>query len=365
MLKRKYYSTIKGLLSGLAYVSARLAFILTAVLLLSGCYSYLYRSANPASSDHRYDTEFPYASCSEQLKNILASVKKVNGYFSYRTYVFGENSKVTLNDIKSGDLVTKAEASLVTNEATSGTALIIHSDASEMALLTCSHIVSMPDTLINWSDFSDLGSNPYIHSISLKIRQQLVVKEVPEATQFLLLAKDVNADLAIIGHKYTLPIPDKIPPVFPYPVGNSDELEWGNFIYLAGFPAGQLMLTKGIVSKAQAADDNFLTDAPFNEGFSGGIALAVRDGVPNFEWVGIGCSVSARSEYFLKPERENFEYNYNPAIPYSGEVYVHQKKEINYGVTWVIPINAVKSFYRNNQVRLKSVGFDLDNFFMD
>lgn len=320
-------------------------------------------SARSGLKDGKYDSQFPSSDGSTQLEAILQSVKKVNCYVSYRTYVFNDQSHVTLSDLNNDQLLFRADANLSTNEATSGTALIIQSDASRIALLTCAHIVNLPDTIISWSEYSDLESNRYIHSISFKVKEQVTIREIPEGAKLRILACDQKKDIAILGREYSYaPIPNMLP-VFPFPTGKSAELAWGNFIYLAGYPAGQLMVTKGLVSKPNDPQGNFLTDASFNEGFSGGIALALRDGVPNFELVGIGRSVTASSEYFLKPEKENYEYSYNPSIPYQGPVYVKQKKDINYGVTWIIPIDQIRAFYLDNRQNISASGFQMDSFF--
>jgi hypothetical protein len=333
------------------------------LFLFTTCSRGTYTSLHSPQKDGKYDSEFPATSCSSQLENILQSVKKVNCYVTYRTFVFSDQSRITLNDLNNDQLLFKAEASLSTNEATSGTALIIYSDPNRIALLTCAHIISLPDTIISWSEYSDLGTNRFIHSISIKKKEQITVREIPEGTQFSIVACDQKKDLAILGHEYSNPPVSSIQPVFPYPAGHSNELRWGCFIYLAGYPAGQLMITKGIVSKANDNENNFLTDAPFNEGFSGGIALALRDGVPNFELVGIGRSVTASTEYFLKPEKENYEYTYNPSIPYQGPLYVKQKKDINYGVTWIVPIDCIRDFYLGNRLKIEAYGYPLDAFF--
>jgi hypothetical protein len=327
------------------------------------CSHGIYKTSHSLEKDGKYDSEFPFSNCSEQLGTILQSVKKVNCYVSYRTYVFNDSSHITLEDLGREDLLFKADASLSTNEATSGTALVILSDDHRVAILTCAHIVSLPDTIISWSEYSDLGSNRYIHSISIKKKEQITVRDIPEGNRFSILAFDSKKDIAILGREYSNPPVKEVLPAFPYPIGHSAELGWGSFLYLAGFPAGQLMITKGIVSKANDFENNILTDAPFNEGFSGGIALAIRDGVPNFELVGIGRSVTASTEYFLKPEKENYEYNYNPSIPYQGPLYVKQKKDINYGITWIIPIDRIRDFYLANRLRINASGYALDAFF--
>jgi hypothetical protein len=330
---------------------------------MMGCSHTIMGAHHYTAEDGRYDSEFPSSNCSDQIEKILESVKKVNCYVSYRTYVFSDSSRITLEELDREDLLFKADASLLTNEATSGTALIIQSDANRIALLTCAHIVSLPDTIISWSEYSDLGSNRYIHSISIKKKEQVSVRDIPEGNRFSILASDTRKDIAILGREYSNQPVNTVLPVFPYPIGHSAELGWGNFIYLAGFPAGQLMITKGIVSKANDFENNILTDAPFNEGFSGGIALAIRDGLPNFELVGMGRSVTATTEYFLKPEKENYEYTYNPSIPYQGPVYVKQKKDINYGITWIVPIDRIRDFYIANRIPINSAGYSLDSFF--
>lgn len=332
-------------------------------LILAGCSGKTFKTVYPSLHDGKYDTEFPYASCSAELETMMKSLKRINCYTSYRTYVFGEHSKITLNQLKDFSLTDVSEASILTNEAVSGTAMIVYSGPSAMAILTCAHVVDLPDTLISYLEFSDLGANKYIYSISLKEKEQIYVRDIPDGSKFSLLASDKQLDIAILGRTFEVETQSGRMPVYPFPAGNSDELEWGNFLYLAGYPAGQQMITKGIVSKAVDRSGNFLTDAPFNEGFSGGLALAVRDGVPHFEWVGIGRSVSARTEYFLKPEKENYEFNYNPSVPYRGDLYVHQKRDINYGITWVIPINEIRKFYYQNRKKIRDAGFNLDAVF--
>lgn len=334
-------------------------------LILAGCSAKTLKTVYPSLHDGRYDTEFPYASCSAELETMLKSLKRINCYTSYRTYVLGEDSRITLKQLNGISLTDVSEASILTNEAVSGTAIIVCSEPSRMAILTCAHVVDLPDTLISYLEFSDLGANKYIYSISLKEKEQIYVRDIPDGSKFSLLASDKQLDIAILGRTFEVESQPERIPVYPFPAGNSDELEWGNFIYLGGYPAGQQMITKGIVSKPVDRQGNFLTDAPFNEGFSGGIALAVRDGVPHFEWVGIGRSVSARTEYFLKPEKENFEFNYNPSVPYRGNLHVHQKRDINYGITWVIPVNEIRRFYQANRKKIMDAGFNLDAVFME
>ena len=63
----------------------------------------------------------------------------------------------------------------------------------------------------------------------------------------------------------------------------------------------------------------FMVDAMFSRGFSGGIVLAIRDGVPNFELVGMIKLVSAHSSFVLTPEKDGGgDLVFDPAVPYTG-----------------------------------------------
>jgi len=91
--------------------------------------------------------------------------------------------------------------------------------------------------------------------------------------------------------------------------------------------------------------------------------LAVRDGVPNFEFVGMAKSVSANYKNILKPLHESHQEMYNPNIPYEGEVFVKVEKEINYGVTFTVSIGSIRNLYMLNRLLFVKNGYNLDSFF--
>jgi hypothetical protein len=65
-----------------------------------------------------------------------------------------------------------------------------------------------------------------------------------------------------------------------------------------------------------------LLDAVVNQDYSGGIVLAIKDGIPNFELVGIVQWVSKEDECYLGPVRRKNNQPYNSLVPYNGETYV-------------------------------------------
>lgn len=330
-------------------------------VLAVSCTDKITRRSSEQFPETKYRTSFPSANASSKLTSVMPSIKKITNYVSYRTYIFDDNTRITVDNLNSEGLLEQTKAGIVTNEATAGTALVIFSNGRQIAMLTCAHAVKAPDTIIQWNDYRDLENNRFIQSISLKTKQQLYIRDMPDGSKFTILASDIKNDIAFIGSTYNEPVNGI--PVFTFPCGNSSDLRWGSFIYLAGFPTGQQMITHGIVSTLPEKAGSFYTDALFNEGASGGIALAVTENGDSFELVGMAKSVAGSYNYVLRPEKENHEFIYNPALPYTGNVYVNQKKDINYGITSIISINQIRKFYIENRNSLLEAGFNLDEFF--
>jgi hypothetical protein len=231
-------------------------------------------------------------------------------------------------------------------------------------VITCAHIIYFPDTVYTYYDDNDPETTDYLYSISLKTKNRIFFTGHDEGRDLEILALDKDLDLALVG-KTTAARNELIQPL-DYPLGKSKKLDWGNFVYIMGYPLGYQMITRGIISKpVSSRDDFFLIDASFNEGFSGGIVLAIKDGVPNFELVGLGKSASATYENFLVPEKEQYEMLYNEEVPYEGNVYARQKKTVNYGVTRAISANAMIRFYKDHRKDLTAKGYQMDYFFLD
>ena len=108
---------------------------------------------------------------------------------------------------------------------------------------------------------------------------------------------------------------------------------------------------------------SFLIDAVVNRGFSGGIVLGIRDGIPNFELVGIIRAIPEETEYVLQPERLKNNIQYSPVVPYRGDAYAIQKEDLKYGIAKVIPIEIIEGFLKDNKEKLSDLGYNLEYFF--
>jgi hypothetical protein len=310
-----------------------------------------------------YINVFGDSMLTKKLDEISKSIRKVSCYADYRTYVFDDKSKMVKSGLSDETIFSRAIASISSNEAISGTAIVIYCDSTHVALLTCAHVVNFPDTVISYFEASDLESNKFIQSISIKVQQKVLVRGLPDGGSISVQVSDRSSDIAILETEYETP--KTIVPFYSCKVGKSTHLEWGSYLYLLGYPQGQLMITGGMASKPVVPGEQFIVDALFNEGFSGGIVLAMTSASHEPEFVGFGRSVSARSEYILKPEKENYEFSYNPKIPYKGETFARLRKDINYGITYVVPVEKIIGFYQKNRTLLVQKGINLDSFFTE
>jgi hypothetical protein len=304
--------------------------------------------------DGRYDSEFPNKNGSGELADILESVKMINSIAYYIGYNFSEVSGV--REISEAAL-SKANHVFYFNETSAGTATIIYNYGNRLALLTCEHIVTFPDTMITYYENTDR-----IRTVSFLRRQTNYVNGIPDGSDLEVIISHKIHDLALIGREKES---NAYLPVFSYPLGEAKKLEWGSFVYLLGYPKGNKMITRGIVSSPNRnkEDHSFLVDALFNKGFSGGLILAVKDGVPNFELVGIAKSVSADYDLLITPEKHYTRNEMEMNLPYTGDLFVEERSTISYGITNTTSIESIQRFLTANRLRLEELGYDFPYFF--
>ncbi len=331
--------------------------ILVLCILGLSCSSSPERGASPVVRDGRYDSEFPSLRSSRQLEQIAETVKMITAIAYYRTFAIELAEHIQKTDVTPEFLEAREKDAIYVNKSLSGTATIIWAEGRRVALLTCAHIVAFPDTEITYHIGPDRRPTPFLKTFSIKERQMNFVGILPEGGDLEILAIDRGADVAIMGKLFeqspSIPIP-----VFSYPVGRASDLEWGTFVYLFGYPSGYRIVTSGLVSNPNRDKrGSFLLDAVIGGGFSGGIAVAVRDGVPNFELVGMVKMVSARTSYVLRPQTDDSAVEYDPTVPYTGEVYVDRHTDIEYGVSQAVPVEAVLEVLEANRASLVAQGF--------
>ena len=329
--------------------------------LLTGCAKKTFQTVYPTLSDGRYDSEFPYRNCSKELDDVSRTVKKLYCLVEYDTYTFDLEDQLLEDMIRSGSFKKRDATRGFFSESVHGTATVILSDANRIVVLTCAHVVDYPDTIYSYFYDSYGQESEYVESIAIKRKQMNFIRDLPGEGLLDIIVMDLDIDIAFLGNSQE---DYSHIPSFNYPAGKAKNLEWGSFVYVLGYPAGYQMVTRGIVSNPNpGGKGEFLVDALFNTGVSGGIVLAVRDGVPNFELVGVAKSVSAKYKNVLRPHKQSHEEIYNANVPYYGEIYVKLEKDINYGVTFAVTIESVEKMYQRNRRKFLRAGYMLDDFF--
>ncbi len=336
--------------------------LLLACLLSLSCSMTSYREVYPMLTDGKYDSEFPYRGCSTQLEQISESVRMVSCIAYYKSLVFPLEAKVRIVDIHDTFLKEKAEKEVYLNQTASGSATVIYCQNKRIALLTCAHVVDFSDTVLTFYRGEDKKRTEFIQSIAVKDRQTNYVAAIQGVHNLEILLIDRENDLALIGQRIESSIVPAVT-IFNYPIGKAKELEWGAFVYLFGYPAGYRIVTKAIVSSPNRDKyGSFLTDAVFNRGFSGGIVLAIRDGVPNFELVGMMKLVPGYQHYYLTPAKEGEQVEFDSNNPFKGDVYAESRTDIIYGVAPAIPAEMIVDFLQTNEQKLIDEGYDLQSF---
>ncbi|NWG28592.1 MAG: trypsin-like peptidase domain-containing protein [Ignavibacteriaceae bacterium] len=336
--------------------------IIVILLFLSSCSTVSYKEIYPILADGKYDSEFPYKGASDELREISSVVHRIHSSVFYKTYTFDSNTKLTLDNLKNTDLHDAAISEGYADQTNSGTGTTIYFDEGKVGILTCAHIVEFPDTIISYFYDSEGSFTKYIQVIFIKERQTIYAAGFPEDSQFELLLSDKKSDIALIGKDYHA-LSDLRFPVFNYPMGRAKELDWGSFVYIFGYPINHQMVTKAIVSNpGRDETGSFLVDAVINNGMSGGVVLAIRDGVPNFEMVGMIQWVPEEEENILVPKPLKNNERYNQIVPYKGEEYVKRFSSIRYGIARVISAERISSFIKDNSSILNQKKYYLDRF---
>ncbi len=296
------------------------------------------------NKDGKYDG--PDNKISGVVRKLYPSVIKIDVIAFYKTWVFDDDGLAS-DDITDFELLKiKSVVNETHTESVTGTSVVVFSDALQVAMITCAHIVNFPDTVYQYYD----KGKTRLKSVSLKQKQKIYESGLPGANLIKVVASDSKKDLAFIVR--ALKNAETAPPLIPLVAGSTKKLDWGSEIYVLGYPLGKLMLTKGVVSVDKSTERRFISDALFNRGISGSPVFALLDGGDNYEWIGIAASAASQTLKYLEPDNENY--------PDSGNIVVKKKQFINYGITYSISIEEIITFIAENSMNIKNVGIDAD-----
>ncbi len=331
------------------YMKKQIIFLCFTLLLVS-CKTDKKITSGTQAGDGRYDSEFPDITVSDQLEEISKTVKKIDCLAFYMTYTFPKDNTIQVDSLTDHDLKKKSSGSAIINKSVSGTVTLTYYDGKTVGMLTCAHVVDFADTIYNWYD----ENKTKLHSVSIKLRQQNYVAGLPAGNTIEVVATDKKNDIAILRKELAHHV--EKPQILNFGVGASKDLEWGTFVYIMGYPLGNLMVTRALVSNPGKTKGNvFLTDALYNRGISGSPVFALRDGSPHFEWVGMAKSASVDNIVYLAPDEEHLDA-IDTEQPFNDTQYVKQNVRINYGITYSVTIDAILRFFTTNKEKLEKAG---------
>jgi predicted RecA/RadA family phage recombinase len=330
--------------------------------LLISCTKTVYITEGTRVVDGQYDSEFPNLPTTDYLHEVNKSIKIINTMSSYKGYEFPLIGGLIESELSDSLIKERALNEIYVNNPASGTATIIYHDNSKIALLTCAHIVMSPDTIVTYLSNKNGDKTPFVQSVYYKVRQNLTISGLPEVKGFEIIAVDEKSDIAVVGKNYKK-VQRLTNNVFQFPKGKAEELKAGTFVYLFGFPRGERMVSSALVGRANRnRNHDFILDAPMHKGISGGLVLALRDGVPNFELVGMVFAVAGERISFLGPAQNQEPIKDELQRLYTGDVYLNSVRQIIYGITYAISIEQISSFFEKNKEVFRGKGFDSERF---
>lgn len=303
-----------------------------------------------------YVTGYPVGNPGPYIQEMMESVMRITNTSYYTIYHFHPGDQIRPEDLhqyETLETISRGEASLQSSAA--GTAVVIYNDRSRVGMLTSLHVVAGPDTTYQFYE----NHPEFLESVTVKDEEVNWLIDSHYMGTFEVLAFDVNADIAFIGTKLGFEghRDEGLFPVFPYDFGSPEELTLGTFTYHFGFPRGYPMVTTGLVNDPNRDHHHsFITDALFNPGFSGGVVVAIRGGVPQFEWVGMARSASASREWLVVPD-EDLADEHISEYPYKGELYIEERARIDYGITHIIPATRIQNFLDEHASTLRRQGY--------
>jgi len=222
----------------------------------------------PQSIDGRYDNNtFLVDSQAMSLSRIIESLYTVRTEVEFRLDASGQRVKKELK----------------------GTGVVLFGKF----LLTVEHVTRLEYPIVT----TPMGK---VKVESTKVSERNFLEYNGESYPLERLVVDKKIDVALFR------LPEGLHLIsFPYQIGNSDDLEVGNFVYLIGNPMNfGINVREGIVSSLKApnvvrevdsiAENAFMVSNGLNPGDSGTPVIAIRDG--QYELVGLSQGSFIRSQ---------------------------------------------------------------------
>jgi len=331
-------------------------------LALAGCTHFVPVDRLPQAY---YQTATPAQDMSGALETAMRAVKRIRVTGTYDNYRFAPGDQPMEGDLLTSDVLARATDTFQSSTSREASAVQIARAGLKVTLLTNQHPIQFPDTVVEYQEIPEGAPSTgprWIESVSVLRSRYNMVADSLAVLRFEVLIEDPRADLALLGVVYPADAPPWALSILRAPLGGSERLSWGSFVYVLGHPGGYDMVTRGIVSDpGRGPSSAFLIDGLWNEGMSGGPILAVRGEDGTLEWVGIARAAAGRTEQQLVPDPE-FVSAGEERMLYRGHIYIEEVQRILYGISFSVPTAAIRDLTNRSRPRLRARGWPLPEF---
>jgi S1-C subfamily serine protease len=343
-----------------SYFIAFTACLLVAAIVMQGCGSRQLVTESSAR-DGYYKNSAATDRFRSQVEQGFQSIRRLQHTVMYRTYLFDPDQTITRSQIGAFKFENVAVATEVESVSNAGTATVLSNNGLKAVFLTAAHAVTRADTVLHFYDVDTGSTGDRVEAVSVKVSENQFVIADNGIVGLDLVVSNQNKDLALIISNEPIEEQYNLEPLNLDP-GRFDDVEWGDMVYAMGYPRGVQMITQGVASLSNHPHRSLVMDININRGYSGGAVFAVRADGSGLEWVGMITSAMGERELYLAPE-DDIQTEYNPEIPYRGNIYVENRPMIYYGIAYAVDINEIRRFIRENANELKRRGGSISGLF--
>ena len=280
----------------------------------------------------------------EELEVLASSIVCISTDMKYEIYEYDE----------SGTIVTTDDKTL------SGGGLIINIDLqkSRYTVLTSKHLVAPKETTDVY--FLDEKGSETDQLFAQYIIADLLISVCGLRTpppQVRVIATNEPYDLALLNIRTK----KRLGIEFPNEVGYDEELSWGDWVFVFGFPKGIKQIIGGLVSKSPYPN-KMAVGAVVRFGYSGGPVFAIPRSGGKLALVGLIESVPLITLEFIAHERP-LPRGYRLDKEDLQSLNVEKKNMVDYGTAYFVTSNVLKDFLRTERRNIEAAGIRLDEKF--
>jgi S1-C subfamily serine protease len=234
----------------------------------------------------------------------------------------------------------------------SGCGVLLQRNERGCLVLTCRHVLTMADTLIEYCrDYSGHPSDR-ISSRAVKVfATRSVQDQTGKEHAARILAQDPNSDLALVE----MDAGTAMGPESPCDLTSEKDLTWGDPVYVFGFSRELRQIMTAVVSPAPYPGI-FIIDASARHGFSGGPVLLVR-GDGTLALAGVVRSVPGTKLRYLAPSND-LPAGSSLISEDLTNMIVAEEDLLEAGMTYVVGMSKVKKFLQDNTDKIRREGFN-------